>query len=89
MSWARFLLTAMLLAQDPSTLKLDVQVVSVDVTVVDSKGNLVNQLGKDDFLIYENGVPQSIRFFSPVSAPYNIFLLFDSSDSTRATVNSW
>ena len=51
MSWARLLWTAMLLAQDPSTLKLDVQVVSVDVTVVDSKGNLFNQLGKDDFLL--------------------------------------
>ena len=83
MSWARVLLTACLLAQDPTALKLDVQVVSVDVTVVDSKGNLVNQLGKDDFLISENGIPQSIRFFSPVSAPYNVFLLFDSSDSTR------
>ena len=84
MSWARLLWTAMLLAQDPSTLKLDVQVVSVDVTVVDSKGNLVNQLAKDDFLLSENGIPQSIAFFSPLSAPYNIFLLFDSSDSTRA-----
>src|SRR5215470_13844572 len=83
MSWTRLLSTAMSLGQDPSTLKLDVQVVSVDVTVVDSKGNLVNRLGKDDFLISENGIPQSIRFFSPVSAPYNIFLLFDSSDSTR------
>jgi Ca-activated chloride channel homolog len=83
MSWTRLLLTAMLMAQDPSTLKLDVQVVSVDVTVVDSKGNLVNRLGKDDFLITENGIPQSIRFFSPVSTPYNIFLLFDSSGSTR------
>ena len=43
----------------------------------------MNQLGKDDFLVSENGIPQSIRFFSPVSAPYNIFLLFDSSDGTR------
>ncbi len=82
MGWTGLLLMAML-GQDPSTLKVDVRVVSVDVTVVDSKGNLVNELGKDDFLISEDRIPQSIRFFSPVSAPYNIFLLFDTSDSTR------
>jgi hypothetical protein len=50
----------MLQAQAPSTLKLDVQVVSVDVTVIDSKGNLVTRLGKDDLSIAENGISQSI-----------------------------
>jgi VWFA-related protein len=69
-------------AQDPYSLKVDATVVSVDVTVVDSKGNLVNDLDKDDFSLYENGILQPIRFFSPVSAPYNVFLLFDSSGST-------
>jgi len=77
------LLTTLLLAQDPYTLKLDVPVVSVDVTVVDSNQNLVNRLTKDDFLVSENGKPQPVQFFSPVSAPYNVFLLFDSSGSTR------
>lgn len=58
-------------------------VVSVDVTVVDSKGALVNNLTKSDFEIYEDDIAQEVRFFSPVSTPYNVFLLFDSSDSTR------
>jgi Ca-activated chloride channel homolog len=83
MHWPRLLLPILLVIQDPYTLKLDVPVVSIDVTVVDSKDNLVNHLTQDDFLIYENGVRQTIRFFSPVSAPYNVFLLFDSSGSTR------
>jgi Ca-activated chloride channel homolog len=60
-----------------------VPVVSVDVTVVDSKGALVNNLTKSDFEIYEDDIAQKVRFFSPVSTPYNVFLLFDSSDSTR------
>jgi Ca-activated chloride channel homolog len=76
-------LCSLLLLQEPNTLKVDVAVVSVDVTVVDSKGTLVNNLTKSDFEIYEDGIAQEVRFFSPVSTPYNVFLLFDSSDSTR------
>jgi Ca-activated chloride channel family protein len=72
--------------QDPYTLKIDVPIVSVDVAVSDSKGLLVNDLTKSDFQIYEDGASQEIRFFSPVSAPYNVFLLFDRSGSTR---NKW
>jgi VWFA-related protein len=76
-------LCSLLLLQEPNTLKVDVPVVSVDVTVVDSKGALVNNLTKSDFEIYEDDIAQEVRFFSPVSTPYNVFLLFDSSDSTR------
>src|SRR5919109_2221235 len=82
MNWATVLLAAFPLLQAPYTLKLDVPVVSIDVTAVDGKDNLFNDLTKDDFLIYENGIPQEIRFFSPVSTPYHVFLLFDSSGST-------
>ena len=69
--------------QDPYTVKVDVPVVSVDVVVADSKDSLVNDLAKADFQIFEDGVEQEVRFFSPVSAPYNVFLLFDRSESTR------
>ena len=82
MNWATVLLAAFPLLQDAYTLKLDVPVVSIDVTALDGKDNLVNNLTKDDFLIYENGIPQEIRFFNPVSTPYHVFLLFDSSGST-------
>jgi Ca-activated chloride channel family protein len=51
--------------------------------VTDAKNDLVNNLAKTDFEIFEDGIPQEIRFFSPVSAPYNVFLLFDRSESTR------
>jgi VWFA-related protein len=82
MNRATILLAAFSLLQDPYNLKLDVPVVSINVTALDGKDNLVNNLNKNDFLIYENGVPQEIRFFSPVSTPYHVFLLFDSSGST-------
>src|SRR5215831_6814918 len=64
-------------------LKVDVPVVSVDVTVHDSSGNAIKDLPVDAFELYENGVRQTIRYFLPVSAPYDILLLFDRSGSTQ------
>ena len=87
-TWGLFLFALLQLAGRAGedalyTLKVDVPVVTVDVSVDDSNGNLVSNLTRDDFLIYESGEPQDIRFFSPVSAPYNVFLLFDRSGSTQ------
>lgn len=65
------------------TLRVDVPVVSLDVSVIDSTGKPVNNLGAEHFSVYENGVLQQVRFFNPVSAPYNVFLLFDRSGSTQ------
>jgi VWFA-related protein len=71
-------------ASDPDfTLKIEVPLVSVDVTVEDAAGNLVKDLPRDVFEVYEDGVQQEIRNFSPVSTPNNIFLLFDRSGSTQ------
>jgi VWFA-related protein len=65
------------------TLKVDVPVVSVDVTVTDALGHPVNNLVKDDFEILEDGVAQEVRFFSPSSSPFNVLLLFDKSGSIQ------
>ena len=65
------------------TLKVDVPYVLVDVTVQDEHNKVVDDLSRQSFELYEDGVPQEIRYFSPVSTPYNIFLLFDRSGSTQ------
>ncbi len=71
-------------AQEPVyTLRVDVPFISVDASVTDSAGKPVNELTIDDFELYEDGVRQEIRYFSPVSTPYNILLLFDRSGSTQ------
>lgn len=64
-------------------LKIDVPLVTVDVTVEDGAGNPVNNLPRDAFEVYEDGVRQEIRYFAPVSAGYNVLLLFDRSGSTE------
>jgi Ca-activated chloride channel family protein len=65
------------------TLKVDVPFVFVDVTVKDLAGKIISGLPHDVFELYENGMRQEIRYFSPVSTPYNILLLFDRSGSTQ------
>src|SRR5262245_18884260 len=75
---------ALVSAQEPDyTLKVDVPFVSVDVTVQDATGKTVNDLPKEAFVLYENGVRQDITHFLPVSTPYNVLLLFDRSGSTQ------
>ena len=52
----------------PLVEKIDVRVINVDVVVTDRKGNRVTGLTKDDFLIYENGVPKPISNFYEVES---------------------
>jgi VWFA-related protein len=52
-------------AQDPvTTLKVTTRIVVLDVVVTDKQGKLVERaLTKDDFTVYEDKVPQTIRSF--------------------------
>ncbi len=51
-----------------ATLSVTTQLVTVDVTVNDSTGHPVLDLGEGDFKIRENGTPQEVRYFEPPSA---------------------
>src|SRR5690242_13496118 len=48
----------------PLTARVDVQVVNVDVVVTDTDGKPVMNLTRDDFAVFEDGVPQKITNFS-------------------------
>jgi VWFA-related protein len=62
----------------------DVKVVNLFATVRDRKDQIVKSLTKDDFLLDEDGRPQSIRYFSQESnLPLTVGLLVDTSGSTR------
>lgn len=55
-------------APTPPPIKVNVRLVTLDVVVTDKKGNLVTDLTKDDFHVYEDAQPQTIRTFEPPSA---------------------
>ena len=72
-------------AQNPgTTLKVDVKLVNVFVTVTDEHGAPVAGLKKEDFTLLEDGKPQTISVFDKESAlPLSIVLDIDTSLSTR------
>jgi len=73
------------MAQEPeTTLKVDVKLVNVFVTVTDTRGAPVTNLQKENFLLKEDGKEQKVAIFSRESAlPLSIVLAVDTSLSTR------
>ena len=70
--------------QPDDTLKVDVRLVNVFVTVTDAHGAPVAGLKKENFLLQEDGRPQTISVFDKESAlPLSIALAIDTSLSTR------
>ena len=67
-----------------ATLKVDVKLVNVYVTVTDPHGAPVAGLKKENFVVQEDGREQVIRVFDKESAlPLSIALAIDTSLSTR------
>ena len=64
-------------------LSVHTDLVTLPVTVVDSRGMFVTDLRQDDFVIYDNGEQRSIEFFTNGDAPATIGLVIDSSGSMR------
>ncbi|HKV95051.1 MAG TPA: VWA domain-containing protein [Candidatus Angelobacter sp.] len=68
----------------PPSLKVTVKVVNVPATVRDKHGKIINNLSKDDFLLEEDGHPQTVRYFArETDLPLTLGLLVDTSLSQR------
>ena len=67
--------------QEAPAIKVEVALVSLTATVVDRNGRPVPDLTKDDFVIYEDGVPQEIAVFGKEDVPASVGILFDTSGS--------
>src|SRR4029078_13363771 len=50
--------------EDEGVLKIDTELVNLNVRVVDRNGRPVNDLKQSDFNVFEEGSPQRIEFFS-------------------------
>ena len=62
-------------AQQP--LQSTAELVKVDVSVADGRGNFAGGLPQKNFRILDNGVEQPIIFFSPVEAPARILVMME------------
>jgi VWFA-related protein len=76
-------------SQEASIFSTNVKVVSLLATVRDNDGKIVNNLIQDDFVLEEDGKPQTIRYFSRESdLPLTIGLLVDTSRSQEGVLET-
>jgi len=70
--------------QQGPTISVNVKMVTMFATVRDKHGALVRNLTKDDFVLQQDGHPQTITYFAPDSdLPLTLGLLVDTSGSQR------
>lgn len=62
-------------------IKVNVSLVTLTATVFDRSDLAVSGLNKEDFSIYEDGVPQDIAVFQREDVPVSVGILFDTSGS--------
>ena len=74
--------------QQGPAISVDVKMVSMLAAVRDKHGHLVNTLNKDDFVVEQDGHPQTITYFAQESnLPLTLGLLVDTSMSQRRVLD--
>ena len=74
-------------AQQTTTFRAGIDLVNIGVVVTDSRGNLVTGLTAEDFVVTEDGRPQTVRYFAagdrsgPPAPEMHLGLLLDVSGS--------
>lgn len=76
--------STMFVKAQETTLRMDVKLVNVFVSVTDRNGAIVGGLTRDDFAVSEDGRPQQIAVFERQSElPLNLTLAIDTSGSVK------
>ncbi|MEW6125878.1 MAG: VWA domain-containing protein [Acidobacteriota bacterium] len=80
------LLLSALAQQDDKPIKLQTDLVAIDVTITDKDGNFLRNLKREDFVIYEDNEPQKVEFFeanekAAFTRPLAVVFAFDISGS--------
>ena len=65
------------------TLKVDVNLITLHVSVMDDKDQIIKGLKKEDFAVYEDKIQQEISLFKEEDVPVSLGLVIDNSGSMR------
>jgi len=71
-----------------STIKLDTDLVLLDVTVVDQNNNPVFNLKKEDFTVFEDKIKQTVESVSREEVPVSFGMVIDTSGSMRSKLQT-
>lgn len=75
-------------AQDDGRVRVDTRLVTVNVSVTDSRGRPVAGLTRDRFEIFDDEVSRRIAHFSDEEAPFSIGIVYDIHPSTPERVGA-
>lgn len=67
---------------DGETIRVDTELVTIPVKILDRNNRLVSGLTKENFQIFEDNAPQEIAYFSNEDQPFTVVLVLDMSYST-------
>ncbi len=68
---------------DDEIIRVETNLVTMPVSVLDRDGRFISGLQQRDFKIFENGVEQKLDYFQSVEQPFTVILLIDVSPSTQ------
>lgn len=72
---------------DDEVLKIETNLVTIPVSVLDRDGRFISGLEQRDFQIFENNVLQKVDYFASVEQPFTVVLLIDVSPSTQYRID--
>ena len=72
---------------DGEIIKIETNLVTMPVSVLDRDGRFIAGLQQNDFKIFENGVEQKLDYFQSVEQPFTVILLIDVSPSTQFRID--
>lgn len=64
--------------------KVEANLINLQVRVIDRNNRPINDIRKEEFRVFENGVPQTIEFFTREEVPISYGLVVDNSGSLRS-----
>ncbi len=73
---------------EDDVVKLESTLVNLPLLVSDRSGRYIPQLSARDFLLYEDGVQQTIASFGSEEVPFSVALVLDVSPSVQGNIDS-
>ena len=74
---------------DPDSLiRINTELVTLNVRVIDRNNRPIDNVRKDDFHVFEDGMPQRVEFFTREEVPISYGLAVDTSLSLRSQIQS-
>ncbi len=73
---------------EDDTIEVKTSLVNLQVRVIDRQNRPINTVRKDEIRVFEDGIPQTIEFFSTEEVPISYGLVIDNSGSLRTQLDN-